>query len=111
MVGLAAVGLSWTVFLLVHALPGNPFSGSERIAGVAGSVAYAVPNFVWGMWLFFIFSALMYRWTGGLVYVEVGWGQPVQWVLPAVALALPQAGLVARIVRASVLDTMTQDYV
>src|SRR5260370_36103310 len=28
---LAAVALSWTVFLLVHALPGNPFSGSERM--------------------------------------------------------------------------------
>ena len=31
LVGLAAVALSWTVFLLVHALPGDPFSGSERI--------------------------------------------------------------------------------
>ncbi|HKW69336.1 MAG TPA: hypothetical protein VJP81_02025 [Candidatus Dormibacteraeota bacterium] len=30
-VGLAAVALSWTVFLLVHALPGSPYSGSERM--------------------------------------------------------------------------------
>ncbi len=189
LVGVAAIGLSWTVFLLVHALPGNPFSGDERmtnrreqlllhrsglddpypvqylhwlqsyfsggmspillgeawtsvrlglmavililtigvsvgvasaarhgtrfdnLAGVATSAAYAVPNFVWAMWISFFFTALLFRWTGGLIYVEVGWGQPVQWVLPAVALALPQSGLVARYVRASVLDTLTQDYV
>jgi ABC-type dipeptide/oligopeptide/nickel transport system permease component len=186
---LAAVALSWTVFLLVHALPGNPFSGSERmtdareqllihrahlddpyplqylhwldtyfngglspvllgeawtsirlglfaivlmlgvgiwagvasaanrgtridhLAGLGGSIAYAVPNFVWAMWLSFFFTALLFRWTGGLLYIEVGWGQPVQWVLPAVALATPQAGLVARIVRSSMLDTLGQDYV
>jgi oligopeptide transport system permease protein len=186
---LAAVALSWTVFLLVHTLPGSPFSGSERmtdqrerllihrahlddpyplqylhwldtyfngglssvllgeawtsirlgllaialmlgvgiwagvasaarsgtrtdrLVGLAGSVAYAVPNFVWAMWLSFFFTALLYRWTGGLIYIEVGWGQPIQWVLPAIALATPQAGLVARIVRASMLDALSHDYV
>lgn len=186
---MAAVGLSWTVFLLVHALPGNPFSGSERMtdtrealllhrahlddpyplqyvhwlenyfsgglapllmneawttirlgsfaiilmlafgvwtgvasaarrgtrfdyyASVGASIAYAVPNFVWAMFLLYLFTILAYRWTGGLLYVEVGWGQPVQWALPAIALALPQYGLVARLVRTSVLDTLTQDYV
>jgi oligopeptide transport system permease protein len=41
----------------------------------------------------------------------VGWGQPIQWVLPAVALATPQTGFVVRVVRASVLDTLGQDYV
>lgn len=189
LVGLAAVGLSWTVFLLVHALPGSPFSGSERmteqreqllihrahlddpyplqylhwldtyfsgglspllmseawttirlgllalilmlalgiwtgvasaasrgtrfdhLAGIAASVAYAVPNFVWAMVLLYLFTILAYRWTGGLFYVEVGWGQPVQWLLPSLALALPPAGLVARLVRNSMLDTLTQDYV
>jgi ABC-type dipeptide/oligopeptide/nickel transport system permease component len=189
LVGVAAIALSWTVFLLVHALPGSPYSGErmtearerfllhrahlddpypiqylhwlqayftggdlapvlwreasisvrlgllaiaitlvagiwagvaaaanrgrrvDHVTGVAATVAYAVPNFVWAMWLFFFFSALMYRWTGGLVYVPVGWGEPIQWVLPAVALATPQAGLVSRIVRASMLDTLGHDYI
>lgn len=189
LVGLAAVALSWTVFLLVHALPGNPFSGSERmtdrreaillhrahlddpyplqylhwlqtyfsgalspllmseawttirlgllalvlmlalgiwmgmtavarrgtrfdhLATAAASVAYAVPNFVWAMWLLYVFTILAFRWTGGLLYVEVGWGQPIQWVLPALALGLPPSGLVARLVRTSMLETLTQDYV
>jgi ABC-type dipeptide/oligopeptide/nickel transport system permease component len=190
LVGAAAVFLSWTVFLLVHALPGNPFSGSERMtdsreqillhraglteplpvqyvhwlqsyfvggpapillheawisvrlgllallliavfgvwAGVAAaarhgtradhalmvgaSVGYAVPNFVWAMWISFFFTAIVYRWSGGLLYVDVFWtNDPVHWLLPAIALALPQTGLIARVVRASVLDTLGQDYV
>ncbi len=190
LVGISALALSWIVFILVHTLPGSPYSGSDRMtearerillhrahlddpwpiqyvhwmqsyftgsdlsplllgeasisvrlglfaivltlvvgiwAGVAsaanrgtridyatgffGSVAYAIPNFVWAMWLSFLFTALLYRWTGGLFYIEVGWGQPVQWVLPAVALATPQAGYVARIVRTAMLDTLGQDYV
>lgn len=189
LVGLAAVALSWTVFLLVHALPGNPFSGSERMtdrrealllhrahlddpyplqywhwlqtyfsgglspllmseawttirlgllalvlmlgigiwmgmasaarpgtridrfASIASSVAYAVPNFVWAMLLLYMFTILAFRWTGGLLYIEIGWGQPIQWAMPALALGLPPTGLVARLVRASMLDTLTQDYV
>lgn len=190
LVGLAAAALSWTVFLLVHALPGDPFSGSERMTasrdaflmhragfdqpyplqylhwlqsyfvggmspillheawisirlgllaivlilgagiwagvvsaarhgtradrliGLAASIGYAVPNFVLAMWLSFLFTAWIYRWSGGLFYIDVFWqGQPIQWALPAIALATPQAGLVARVVRASMLDTMTTDYV
>lgn len=190
LVGLAAVALSWTVFLLVHALPGNPFSGSERItneqqqlllkragltepyplqylhwlqsyfagdlsatlwheawisirlgllailfmvvagiwAGVAAaahngartdhlvragsSVAFAIPNFIWAMWISFFFTAILYRWSGGLLYVDVSWHSDViHWLLPAVALALPQTGFVARVVRASMLDTLGYDYV
>jgi ABC-type dipeptide/oligopeptide/nickel transport system permease component len=61
--------------------------------------------------MLFLFTILMYRWTGGLLYVEVGWGQPIQWLLPALALALPQTGFVTRLVRASVLDTLSEDYV
>jgi ABC-type dipeptide/oligopeptide/nickel transport system permease component len=188
LVGLASVALSWTVFLLVHTLPGTPFSGermtdsreqilihrahlddpyplqylhwlntffsgdmspilmgqawttirlgllamvltlavggwagvvaaarqgtrADHLIGTVSSVAYAVPNFVWGMALLLLFTILMYRWTGGLLYIEIGWGEPVQWLLPALALALPQAGLVTRLIRSSMLDTLREDYV
>jgi ABC-type dipeptide/oligopeptide/nickel transport system permease component len=188
LIGLASFALSLTVFLLVHALPGTPFSGermtdkreqilihrahlddpypiqylhwlgtyfagdlspvlmseawttirlgllalvlilavgawagvlaavrqgtrADHLIGAAASVAYAVPNFVWGMVLLLVFTILLYRMTFGVLYVEVGWGQPIQWLLPALALALPQTGLVTRLIRASVLDTLREDYV
>jgi ABC-type dipeptide/oligopeptide/nickel transport system permease component len=84
---------------------------ADHFIGTVSSVAYAVPNFVWGMALLLLFTILMYRWTGGLLYVEIGWGEPVQWLLPALALALPQAGLVTRLIRSSMLDTLREDYV
>jgi peptide/nickel transport system permease protein len=31
--------------------------------------------------------------------------------LPAVALALPQASILARVMRSSVIDTLSQDYI
>lgn len=190
LVVIAAVVLSAAVFLLAHALPGNPFSGSDRMtdrreqllleragltdpypvqylrwlhsyfagglssllfgeawislrlgllaialvlafgvwAGVAAaarygtrtdhtitvgaSIAYAVPNFVWAMFLSYFFYALLYRWSGGVIYIDVAWhGDLIQWVMPAIALALPPAGIVARVVRASMLEALGQDYV
>jgi ABC-type dipeptide/oligopeptide/nickel transport system permease component len=84
---------------------------ADHLIGTVSSVAYAVPNFVWGMALLLLFTILMYRWTGGLLYIEIGWGEPVQWLLPALALALPQAGLVTRLIRSSMLDTLREDYV
>lgn len=85
---------------------------TDHLATVAASVGYSIPNFIWAIWLSFLFTALLYRWTGGLLYVDVFWtGQPIQWFLPAVALALPQAGLVVRVVRASMLETLSLDYV
>jgi oligopeptide transport system permease protein len=84
---------------------------TDHLARFASSVGYGVPNFVWAMWLFYFFTPVLYRWTGGALYVPVGWGEPAQWIPPAIALALPQAGLVARVVRASMLDVLGEDYV
>lgn len=190
LVAIAALALSATVFYLAHVLPGNPFSGSDRMTdrrellllqragltdpypiqylrwlhsyfaggfsslllgeawisirlgalaialmlifgtwgGVAAaarhgtrrdhaitlsaSVAYAVPNFVWAILISYFFYALLYRWTGGVVYIDVAWhGDLIQWIMPAIALALPPSGIIARVVRASMLDALGQDYV
>jgi oligopeptide transport system permease protein len=52
------------------------------------------------------------RWTGGILYIDVSWhSDPLHWLLPAIALALPQTGFIARVVRASVLDALAHDYV
>ena len=85
---------------------------TDHAVMVGASIGYAVPNFVWAMWISFFFTAILYRWSGGLLYVDVFWtSDPIHWLLPAVALALPQAGLIARVVRASVLDALGHDYV
>ena len=72
----------------------------------------AVPNFWFAMLLVLLFAVTL-RWfsAGGFP----GWDDPFlalkALTLPAVALALPQASILARIMRSSLLDTLTEDYI
>lgn len=73
----------------------------------------AVPNFWFAMILVLIFAVNL-RWlpSGGFPGWEKGiWVNVKALTLPAVALALPQASILARVMRSSVLETLTQDYV
>ncbi len=89
--------------------------GSAADYGImAGTqLGIAVPNFWFAMLLVLIF-AIHLKWfsAGGFP----GWDQGL-WVnlkaltLPAVALALPQASILARVMRSSLLETLGQDYI
>ena len=73
----------------------------------------AVPNFWFAMILVLIF-AVQLRWfpSGGFPGWDKGfWVNIRALTLPAVALALPQASILARVMRSSVLETLGQDYI
>lgn len=73
----------------------------------------AVPNFWFAMILVLIFAVKL-RWlpSGGFPGWEKGiWVNLKALTLPAVALALPQASILARVMRSSVLETLSQDYI
>ena len=73
----------------------------------------AVPNFWFAMILVLIF-AINLRWfpSGGFPGWDKGlWPNLRALTLPAIALALPQASILARVMRSSVLETLTQDYI
>lgn len=78
----------------------------------ATQVGLAVPNFWFAMLLVLLFS-IMLRWfsAGGFP----GWQDPLMALksltLPAIALALPQASILARVMRSSLLDTLGEDYI
>jgi len=83
--------------------------------GVMGfsQLGLAVPSFWVGIMLIWAF-ALQLRWfgAGGFPGWSAGWGTALQaLVLPAVALALTEAAILARIVRSAMLETMREDYV
>jgi oligopeptide transport system permease protein len=65
----------------------------------------SVPGFVLGILLIIVFSVGLHWFPTG------GWGSPAQVVMPAMALAALPAAFIARITRASTLETMRQDYV
>lgn len=73
----------------------------------------AVPNFWFAMILVLIF-AVQLRWfpSGGFPGWDKGFLVNIRALtLPAIALALPQASILARVMRSSVLETLSQDYI
>ena len=78
----------------------------------ATQLGVAIPNFWFAMILVLIF-AIKLRWfsAGGFP----GWDDPAlalkSLTLPAIALALPQAAILARVMRSSLLDTLGEDYI
>jgi peptide/nickel transport system permease protein len=100
------------------AIPVGIYAAARR--GQPGDVAVmratqfgvAVPNFWFAMILVLIF-AINLRWfaAGGFV----GWDKGLlagmkSLTLPAIALALPQAAILARVMRSALLDVLGEDY-
>lgn len=72
----------------------------------------AIPNFWFAMILVLIF-AINLRWVsaGGFPGWEAGLGPALKALtLPAIALALPQASILARVMRSSLIDTLDEDF-
>lgn len=78
----------------------------------ATQVGVALPNFWFAMLLVLLFAVRL-RWlpAGGFP----GWADPVAAVkallLPALALALPQAAILSRVMRSALVDTMSEDFI
>jgi len=87
--------------------------GTSADYGIMGAtqLGIAVPNFWFAILLVLLFAVTL-RWVsaGGFP----GWDDPGAAVkaltLPAVALALPQASILARVMRSALLETLDQDY-
>ena len=117
------VSLPLAVYALVLstliAFPAVIFAASRR--GGAGDTAImgatqlgvAIPNFWFAMILVLIF-AINLRWfsAGGFVGWDKGfWLGLKSLTLPAIALALPQAAILARVMRSSLLDMLGEDFI
>jgi peptide/nickel transport system permease protein len=102
----------------IIAFPAGIYAASRR--GGAGDITImgatqlgvAIPNFWFAMILVLIF-AINLRWfsAGGFP----GWDNPLlafkSLTLPAIALALPQAAILARVMRSSLLDMLGEDFI
>jgi oligopeptide transport system permease protein len=83
----------------------------DYLASTTAVIGYSMPNFVWALLLILLTVSGFYAWSGGLVYEDIGWGKIEQIPVPALALGLPYAAIVARLTRASMLEVIRQDYV
>jgi len=104
---------------IVLAFPAGILAASRR-GGAIDSVVMAitqlgvaVPNFWFAMWLVLIF-AIKLPWfsAGGFAGWDAGFIAGMKSLtLPAIALALPQASILARVLRSSLLDVLNEDYI
>jgi peptide/nickel transport system permease protein len=89
--------------------------GTATDLGIMGAtqLGVAVPNFWFAMLLVLVFAVNL-RWfsAGGFPGWDRGfWAGMHALTLPAIALALPQASILARVMRSSVLDTLGEDFI
>ncbi|MDO5641700.1 MAG: ABC transporter permease [Paracoccus sp. (in: a-proteobacteria)] len=106
---LLAVAIAFPVGIFAASHRGK--AGDTGVMGVT-QIGMALPNFWFAMLLVLLF-AVQLRWlpAGGFP----GWDRPMAalraLILPSVALALPQAAILARVLRSALIDTMDQDYI
>jgi peptide/nickel transport system permease protein len=101
------------------AIPGGVIAASRQGRGTdvgistAAQVGIAVPNFWFALLLILLFAvALGWLPAGGFAGWDAGVGPALaSLLLPAVALALPQAAILTRVTRSSVLEVLREDYV
>lgn len=114
MQGLPKTAILGTVAFILAILIGISFGMAAALrqnswidyACVMFSTIFAsVPGFILGIVLIIVFSVILHWLPTG------GWGSIKQVIMPAVALGALPAAFIARITRASTLDTMRQDYV
>ncbi len=113
---LALLALALSVLI---AFPAGILAATKRgaprdlvVMGVT-QLGIAVPNFWFAMLMVLVF-AINLRWfsAGGFPGWEAGlWPALKALVLPAVALALPQASILARVMRSALLDVLDEDYI
>jgi oligopeptide transport system permease protein len=78
---------------------------ADTTAMLAALLAVSVPTFVSGPLLILIFAL----WLGWLPVG--GWGGFTYLILPALTLAAPYVAAIARLMRASMLDVLNQDFI
>ena len=66
---------------------------------------YSLPSYLTAIFLMLIFASTFH------VLESSGWGSPQNLIMPVLALALAPAAMLARYVRSSVLETLSEEYV
>lgn len=86
---------------------------TDTVLMVLAQTGVAIPNFWFGMLLTLLFAVTL-RWlpTGGFVPWDENAGAALRaMVLPGLALALPQASILARVMRTALVDMTEQDFI
>jgi peptide/nickel transport system permease protein len=108
--GLFAVGIGVGLALICVRNRGR---WQDRLITTAATAAYSVPSLVLAalLWAFVSYKWGVFPQEGYVGFRESPWGWAKHLFLPWLASALPFAGAYVHVVRASLLDTVDQDWV
>ncbi|MFE0015428.1 ABC transporter permease [Mesorhizobium sp. NPDC059054] len=85
----------------------------DTVSMGASQVGVAVPNFWFALLLIYLFAVWL-KWVpaGGFPGWSAGiWPALKALILPAIALALPQAAILARVTRQALIEVLSEDYI
>lgn len=74
-------------------------------------IGVSVPSFIMGAVLQYFLGLKLYQATGVQVFAVIGWSDFNSKILPAFALAFGSMATVSRLMRTSMLDVLSQDYI
>jgi peptide/nickel transport system permease protein len=112
---LICVGMGWAVLLgipLGCLAAVRPNTWLDRITGVLSVGTIAVPSFLVAIWALLVFAVNL-RWLPAIGAGEPGdlGDQAIHLILPAFAIGLSWVGYLARMIRASMLEVMGENYI
>lgn len=112
---LVCAGMGWAVLLgipLGCLAAVQPNTWLDRITGILSVGTIAVPSFLVSIWALLIFAVEL-RWLPAIGAGEPGdlGDQALHLILPAFAIGLSWVGYLARMVRASMLEVMGENYI
>lgn len=84
----------------------------DYIASFVAVLGVSFPNFVIGIFLIVTIVLLLPNVLGFHVIPRTGgWTEPVDWILPTIALGLQPLGILARYTRSAMIEVLNQDFV
>ncbi len=88
-------------------------TGGDVVVRVLTIVGLTLPSFWVGVLFLYFFSLYLPAWPtiGYVPFGEDPWGNLARVILPTVAVSLPMVGGLTRIVRSSLLEVLSSDYV
>ncbi|MBL8094289.1 MAG: ABC transporter permease [Anaerolineales bacterium] len=98
-----ALGIGFPLGIFAALRPG---SWADTLAMAVSVTGLSIPTFWLGLMLILFFSVQL----GWLPSIHKG-SDPLSLIMPALTLGLPEAAVIARMVRASLLDVLSQEYI
>lgn len=107
----AALGSLALGFALVFGVAGGVISAlkqykwQDNVIMLLATIGFSVPNFILASLFIYIFAYKLH-WLPAAM-----WGKPQQVIMPALALAALPTAFIARMVRTTMLEVLSQDYI